>query len=81
MITDTLGTPNSYEGEIPFHGRLLERRSLVSFFKFWIPKRSQKPIPRPPKVCFLEVFSYLKPTKKHTFGGPGSFSWDFTLKC
>ena len=28
-------------------------------------------LPGPPKVCFLEVFSYIKPTKKHTFGGPG----------
>ena len=29
-------------------------------------------IPRPPKECFLEVFGYINPTKKHgTFGGPG----------
>ena len=30
----------------------------------------------PPKVpCFLEVFCYIKPTKKHgTFGGPGRFA-------
>ena len=28
-------------------------------------------LPGPPKVCFLEVFRYLKPTKKHSFGGPG----------
>ena len=26
-------------------------------------------LPRPPKVpCFLEVFCYIKPTKKHSFG-------------
>ena len=33
-------------------------------------------VPRPPKVCFLEVFSYIKPTKKHTvLGGPGWLSF------
>ena len=33
-----------------------------------------KGLPGHPKVpCFLEVFCYIKPTKKHgTFGGPGS---------
>ena len=29
-------------------------------------------IPRPSKGCFLEAFRYLKPTKRHSFGGPGT---------
>ena len=31
-------------------------------------------LPRPPKVCFMKVFRYIKPTKRHSFGGPGRFS-------
>ena len=30
-------------------------------------------IPGPPKVCFMKVFRYLKPTKRHSFGGPGIY--------
>ena len=25
-----------------------------------------------PKECFLDVFCYIKPTKRHTFGGLGT---------
>ena len=28
--------------------------------------------PAPPKESFLEVFSYIKPTKRHSFEGPGT---------
>ena len=28
-------------------------------------------LPRPPWECFLEVFCWIKPTKKHFLGGPG----------
>ena len=32
------------------------------------------------KVCFMKVFRYIKPTKKHTFGGPGLFVYFFWLE-
>ena len=35
-------------------------------------KKSTNNLPGPPKVCFLEVFCYIKPTKKHSFGGLGT---------
>ena len=45
--------------------------------------RLRWPIPGHPKVpCFLEVFGFLKPTKKHSFGCPGrvgSFFFCFLL--
>ena len=31
--------------------------------------------PGPPKVCFMKVFRYIKPTKKHSLGGPGRKSF------
>ena len=31
----------------------------------------KRPKPGPPKECFLEVFSYLRATKAHSFGGLG----------
>ena len=44
---------------------------LVFFFFFCLFPFSF--IPGHPKECFLEVFGYLKPTKKHSFGCLGLF--------
>ena len=30
--------------------------------------QDSKSIPGHPKVCFMKVFRYIKPTKKHSFG-------------
>ena len=36
-------------------------------------------LPGPPKECVLEVLSYIKPTKKHPFGGAGVFPVYFRI--
>ena len=41
----------------------------------WVPelkKSATKKVPGPPKVCFMKVFRYIKPTKRHSVvGGAG----------
>ena len=36
--------------------------------------------PGHPKVCFMKVFRYIKPTKKHSFGDPGTNIFGKTLE-
>ena len=46
-------------------------KNLVPMVFLWYLLFSFDVLPGPPKVCFLEVFCYIKPTKKHSFGGLG----------
>ena len=34
--------------------------------------KTDENIPGPPKGCFLEIFGYIKATKKQPFGGAGA---------
>ena len=77
--------PNIFERQIGFqslsllrHLRCNETSIDVSHPGPWgchsyrmVPSAFAFQIPRPPRTvpCFLEVFCYIKPTKKHPFGG------------
>ena len=43
-------------------------------------EKETRQIPGPPKVCFMKVFRYIKPTKKHSLGCLGIFFFNLPLE-
>ena len=61
------GSGETRVGQVTMFGGKL----IISVLLRW-GKVNKQNTPGPPKECFLEVFCYIKPTKKHSFGGPGT---------
>ena len=40
----------------------------------WQPGGAKGDIPGPPRYVFWRFFSYIKPTQRHFFGGPGIYN-------